>query len=138
MYGHTYFHEFQMLASEGYAIVYINPHGSHGYGQMFTDRVRGSYGDVDYDDVMQAVDHVLKAYDFLDETRLGVTGGSYGGFMTNWIVGQTDRFRAAVTQRSISNWISFTVSVILVISLQGGRLMGIFMIPSISYGIVRR
>ncbi|AVM25288.1 alpha/beta hydrolase family protein [Bacillus pumilus] len=107
MYGHTYFHEFQMLAAEGYAVVYINPHGSHGYGQMFTNRVRGSYGDVDYEDVMQAVDHVLKAYDFLDETRLGVTGGSYGGFMTNWIVGQTGRFRAAVTQRSISNWISF-------------------------------
>lgn len=107
MYGHTYFHEFQMLTAEGYAIVYINPHGSHGYGQMFTDRVRGSYGDVDYGDVMLAVDHVLEAYDFLDETRLGVTGGSYGGFMTNWIVGQTDRFRAAVTQRSISNWISF-------------------------------
>lgn len=107
MYGHTYFHEFQMLAAEGYAIVYINPHGSHGYGQMFTDRVRGSYGDVDYEDVMLAVDHVLEAYDFIDETRLGVTGGSYGGFMTNWIVGQTDRFRAAVTQRSISNWISF-------------------------------
>ncbi|MGX9290628.1 S9 family peptidase [Bacillus sp. A015] len=107
MYGHTYFHEFQMLAAEGYAIVYVNPHGSHGYGQMFTDRVRGSYGDVDYEDVMLAVDHVLESYDFLDETRLGVTGGSYGGFMTNWIVGQTDRFRAAVTQRSISNWISF-------------------------------
>lgn len=107
MYGYTYFHEFQMLAAEGYAIVYINPHGSHGYGQMFSDRVRGSYGDVDYEDVMLAVDHVLKAYDFLDETRLGVTGGSYGGFMTNWIVGQTDRFHAAVTQRSISNWISF-------------------------------
>ncbi|MFS0656823.1 S9 family peptidase [Bacillus sp. 179-C3.3 HS] len=107
MYGHTYFHEFQMLASEGYAVVYVNPHGSHGYGQMFTDRVRGSYGDVDYEDVMGAVDHVLATYDFLDETRLGVTGGSYGGFMTNWIVGQTDRFQAAVTQRSISNWISF-------------------------------
>ena len=85
MYGYTYFHEFQMLAAEGYAIVYINPHGSHGYGQMFTDRVRGSYGDVDYEDVMQAVDHVLKAYDSLDETRLGVTGGSYGGVMTNWM-----------------------------------------------------
>ncbi|OLP63502.1 hypothetical protein BACPU_31560 [Bacillus pumilus] len=107
MYGHTYFHEFQMLASEGYAIVYINPHGSHGYGQVFANRVRGSYGDVDYEDVMLAVDHVLAEYDFLDETRLGVTGGSYGGFMTNWIVGQTDRFQAAVTQRSISNWISF-------------------------------
>ncbi|WP_353854650.1 S9 family peptidase [Bacillus sp. Bos-x628] len=107
MYGHTYFHEFQMLASEGYAIVYVNPHGSHGYGQMFTDRVRGNYGDVDYEDVMDAVDYVLETDDILDETRLGVTGGSYGGFMTNWIIGQTDRFKAAITQRSISNWISF-------------------------------
>ncbi|MGE6629950.1 prolyl oligopeptidase family serine peptidase [Bacillus sp. NPDC077027] len=107
MYAHTYFHEFQVLASKGYAIVYINPHGSHGYGQPFTDRVRGSYGEIDYQDVMGAIDHVLALHDFLDETRLGVTGGSYGGFMTNWIIGQTDRFKAAVTQRSISNWLSF-------------------------------
>ncbi|MEQ5999725.1 S9 family peptidase [Bacillus amyloliquefaciens] len=107
MYGHTYFHEFQVLAAQGYAVVYVNPRGSHGYGQDFVNRVRGDYGGGDYRDVMQAVDEAVQAYPFIDSGRLGVTGGSYGGFMTNWIVGQTDRFKAAVTQRSISNWFSF-------------------------------
>ncbi|MDR7908089.1 S9 family peptidase [Bacillus velezensis] len=107
MYGHTYFHEFQVLAAQGYAVVYVNPRGSHGYGQDFVNRVRGDYGGGDYRDVMQAVDEAIQAYPFIDSGRLGVTGGSYGGFMTNWIVGQTGRFKAAVTQRSISNWFSF-------------------------------
>ncbi|KXZ24156.1 peptidase [Bacillus nakamurai] len=107
MYGHTYFHEFQVLAAQGYAVVYVNPRGSHGYGQDFVNRVRGDYGGGDYRDVIQAVDEAVQAYPFIDRERLGVTGGSYGGFMTNWIVGQTDRFKAAVTQRSISNWFSF-------------------------------
>ncbi|QCT31050.1 S9 family peptidase [Bacillus velezensis] len=107
MYGHTYFHEFQVLAAQGYAVVYVNPRGSHGYGQDFVNRVRGDYGGGDYRDVMQAVDEAVQAYPFIDSGRLGVTGGSYGGFMTNWIVGQTGRFKAAVTQRSISNWFSF-------------------------------
>ncbi|MEM1491838.1 S9 family peptidase [Bacillus velezensis] len=107
MYGHTYFHEFQVLAAQGYAVVYVNPRGSHGYGQDFVNRVRGDYGGGDYRDVMQAVDEAVQAYPFIDSGRLGVTGGSYGGFMTNWIVGQTGRFKAAVTQRSISNWLSF-------------------------------
>jgi dipeptidyl aminopeptidase/acylaminoacyl peptidase len=107
MYANTYFNEFQILASEGYGILYINPRGSHGYGQQFVDAVRGDYGGGDYQDVIDAVDYAISNYDFIDENRLGVTGGSYGGFMTNWIVGHTDRFKAAVTQRSISNWISF-------------------------------
>ncbi|QIW81255.1 S9 family peptidase [Bacillus tequilensis] len=107
MYGHTYFHELQVLAAKGYAVVYINPRGSHGYGQEFVNAVRGDYGGKDYGDVMQAVDEAIKRDPQIDPKRLGVTGGSYGGFMTNWIVGQTNRFRAAVTQRSISNWISF-------------------------------
>ncbi|WP_411333778.1 S9 family peptidase [Metabacillus indicus] len=107
MYANTYFHEFQMLAASGKAVLYTNPRGSHGYGQHFVDGVRGDYGGSDYTDLMSAVDYALKTYDFIDEERLGVTGGSYGGFMTNWIVGHTNRFKAAVTQRSISNWISF-------------------------------
>lgn len=107
MYGNTYFHEFQSLAAQGFTILYINPRGSHGYGQAFVDVVRGDYGGKDYEDIMNAVDYVLENYDFIDENRLGVTGGSYGGFMTNWIVGHTNRFKAAVTQRSITNWISF-------------------------------
>ncbi len=107
MYANTYFHEFQMLAAKGYAVLFTNPRGSDGYGQNFVDAVRGDYGGKDYLDVMSAVDYVLETYDFIDENRLGVTGGSYGGFMTNWIVGHSDRFKAAVTQRSICNWISF-------------------------------
>ncbi|MGD6965373.1 S9 family peptidase [Rossellomorea vietnamensis] len=107
MYGNTYYQEFQMLAAEGYAVLFINPRGSHGYGQTFVDAVRGDYGGGDYEDVMAAVNHVIEKYDFIDKDRLGITGGSYGGFMTNWIVGHTDRFKAAVTQRSISNWVSF-------------------------------
>jgi len=107
MYGNTYMNEFQILAAEGYAVLYVNPRGSHGYGQDFVNAVRGDYGGGDYQDLMLAVDYVLAEFDFIDETRLGVTGGSYGGFMTNWIVGHTNRFKAAVTQRSISNWISF-------------------------------
>lgn len=107
MYANTYFHEFQMLAANGYAVLFTNPRGSHGYGQTFVDAVRGDYGGRDYMDLMEALDYALDKYDFIDTERLGVTGGSYGGFMTNWIVGHTNRFKAAVTQRSISNWISF-------------------------------
>lgn len=107
MYANSYFHEFQCLAAKGYAVLFINPRGSHGYGQKFVDAVRGDYGGKDYEDIMDAVDYALANYEFIDKERLGVTGGSYGGFMTNWIVGHTNRFKAAVTQRSISNWISF-------------------------------
>lgn len=107
MYGNTFFHEMQLLAAKGYVVLYTNPRGSHGYGQTFVDAVRGDYGGSDYTDLMTAVDTVLETHNFIDQDRLGVTGGSYGGFMTNWIVGHTDRFKAAVTQRSISNWISF-------------------------------
>ncbi|WP_077603370.1 S9 family peptidase [Oceanobacillus sojae] len=107
MYGQTFFHELQLLAAEGYVVLYTNPRGSHGYGQDFVNGVRENYGKGDYQDLMEAVDYCLEQYSFIDENRLGVTGGSYGGFMTNWIVGHTNRFKAAVTQRSISNWLSF-------------------------------
>lgn len=107
MYGQTYFHELQLLAAKGYVVLYTNPRGSHGYGQQFVDACRGDYGGKDYTDLMNAVDYVLANYSFIDQDRMGVTGGSYGGFMTNWIVGHTNRFKAAVTQRSISNWLSF-------------------------------
>src|SRR5699024_4443848 len=107
MYGQTFFHELQLLAAQGYVVLYTNPRGSHGYGQTFVDACREDYGGKDYSDLMRAVDYVLDQYDFIDQERLGVTGGSYGGFMTNWIVGHTNRFKAAVTQRCISNWLSF-------------------------------
>ncbi|WP_342543099.1 S9 family peptidase [Paenisporosarcina sp. FSL H8-0542] len=107
MYANTFFHELQLLAAQGYGVLYVNPRGSHGYSQLFVDAVRGDYGGGDYEDIMKGLDSVLAENDWIDENRLGVTGGSYGGFMTNWIVGHTNRFKAAVTQRSISNWVSF-------------------------------
>ena len=71
----------------------MNPRGSYGYGQEFVDAVRGDYGGGDYEDIMDAVDYAIKEYSFIDESRLGVTGGSYGGFMTNWIIGHNDALK---------------------------------------------
>jgi dipeptidyl aminopeptidase/acylaminoacyl peptidase len=105
-YGEAFFHEFQLLASEGYALVYTNPRGSQGYGQRFTAATQHDWGGKDYEDIMRGLDAALARYAFLDPDRLGVAGGSYGGFMTNWVVGHTDRFKAAVTMRSISNHLS--------------------------------
>ncbi|WP_010478589.1 S9 family peptidase [Thermococcus zilligii] len=105
-YGHSFMHEFHVLTSKGFVVVFSNPRGSDGYGEEFAD-IRGHYGERDYQDLMEVVDEALKRFDFIDSERIGVTGGSYGGFMTNWIVGHTKRFKAAVTQRSISSWVSF-------------------------------
>ncbi len=101
-YGHGFSHEFHLLTALGYAVVYANCHGSLGYGQAFNAATHHDWGGKDYRDLMSAVDHVLTTRP-LDPGRLGVTGGSFGGYMTNWIVGQTDRFAAAVTQRSTCN-----------------------------------
>lgn len=105
-YGFSFFHEYQMLAALGYGVLFTNPRGSHGYGQKFVDAVRGDYGGNDYGDLMEGIEYAAEL-PWVDSERIGVTGGSYGGFMTNWMVGHTDRFKAAVTQRSISNWTSF-------------------------------
>ncbi len=107
MFSYSFSFEFQLLAAAGYAVVYGNPRGSSGYGQEFVNACCHHYGDGDYCDVMKILDAALAGDSSLDQERIGVTGGSYGGFMTNWIVGHTDRFKAAVTQRSISNWVSF-------------------------------
>jgi len=104
-YGHSFFHEFQVLAGRGYAVLFTNPRGSHAYGERFVAACVGDWGGKDYEDLMAGVDHVLGS-GWVDPKRLYLTGGSYGGFMTNWIVGHTDRFRAAATQRSISNNVS--------------------------------
>ena len=105
-FGHSLMFEHQLYAASGYAVLYLNPRGSDGYSEEFAD-IRGRYGTRDYRDIMEAVDHALERYGFIDRERLGVTGLSYGGFMTNWIVTQTDRFRAAVSQNGISHWPSF-------------------------------
>ena len=105
-YGEGFMHEFHVLSGAGFVVIYTNPRGSAGYTEEFKD-IRYAYGERDYMDIMEAVDHVLEEYGFVDPEKMGVAGGSYGGFMTNWIVTHTDRFRAAVTQRSICNWLSF-------------------------------
>jgi len=104
-YGEVFYHEMQAWASMGYFVMFCNPHGSDGRGNAFCD-FQDLYGKDDYDDLMAFVDTVLERYPAIDKERLGVTGGSYGGYMTNWIIGHTNRFRAAVSQRSISNWVS--------------------------------
>ncbi|QNR66915.1 S9 family peptidase [Paenibacillus peoriae] len=107
MYTGTYSHEMQTLLAQGYAVLMTNPRGSFGYGQDFAQACRGDFGGGDYRDLLDALDFALSQFDCIDETRLGVAGGSYGGLMTNWIISHTNRFRAAVTQRCISNWLSF-------------------------------
>ncbi|MGE0551833.1 MAG: prolyl oligopeptidase family serine peptidase [Gemmatimonadales bacterium] len=97
----------QRQAAAGYAAIYVNPRGSVGYGQAFSDGSLLNWGGGDYQDLMAALDQALAANPWIDSTRLGVTGGSYGGFMTNWVITQTDRFKAAVSSASVSNLISF-------------------------------
>ena len=106
LYGNGIFHEFQVLAASGFGVIYTNPRGSSGYGEEYGRAVMGHYGECDYEDLMGFVDAALERYPFIDGDRLGVTGGSYGGYMTNWIISHTDRFSAAVTFRSICNWVS--------------------------------
>ncbi|MFZ5815903.1 MAG: prolyl oligopeptidase family serine peptidase [Bacillota bacterium] len=103
MYGCGFFFEFHWLAAQGYAVVYSNPRGSQGYGRDFCHCIMADWGNKDYADVMAAIETAVQRYDFIDGDRLGVAGGSYGGFMVNWIVGHTDRFKAAVTMRSVVN-----------------------------------
>lgn len=103
-YGETFFHEFQTLASRGYAIVYVNPRGSTTYGQKFESAGLGRFGKEDYDDVMQGLNAALDQFDDLDVNNLFIAGGSYGGFMAGWAIGHTNRFNAAIVQRPVSDW----------------------------------
>lgn len=105
-YGVDWYHEFQVYAAKGYGVLFTNPRGSTGYGQKFERGINMEWGSKDYIDMMNGVDAALTKYAWIDKDRLGVTGGSYGGYATNWIVGHTDRFKAAVTLRSVSNFIS--------------------------------
>ena len=109
VYGEVFYHEMQYWANLGYFVFFCNPRGGDGRGNEFAD-LKGKYGTIDYDDLMAFTDKVLEKYPQIDQNRLCVTGGSYGGFMTNWIVGHTHRFAAAATQRSIANWVGFGFS----------------------------
>lgn len=103
--GSEFNHEMQLWASSGYFVLFCNPRGSAGRGDAFADLKLGM-GNVDFDNFMQFTDECLKAWPDIDEKRLGVAGGSYGGYMVNWMIGHTKRFAAASSQRSISNWVS--------------------------------
>ena len=105
-YGEAFVFEFQLLASAGYTVVYGNPRGGSSFGARFAGAIKAAYGTVDADDVLAITDDALARHD--DPTApVHLTGGSYGGFMTNWLTTRTERYRSAVTQRSICNWLSF-------------------------------
>ncbi|MFH1313371.1 MAG: S9 family peptidase [Candidatus Eisenbacteria bacterium] len=104
-YGNLFMHEFHCLAAGGYVVYFSNPRGGQGYGEKHCKAIWGKWGTADYRDLMAWTDYVARK-PYIDRKRMGVTGGSYGGFMTNWIIGHSHRFSAAVTQRSISNMTS--------------------------------
>jgi dipeptidyl aminopeptidase/acylaminoacyl peptidase len=105
-YGEGWFDEFHNLTGAGMFVLYTNPRGSSGYGADFTYSTRGRWGREDYEDLMKAVDIAIQRPD-VDASNLGITGGSYGGFMTAWVTTKTQRFKAAQTDRMISNWFSW-------------------------------
>ncbi len=108
-YGVGFLHEFRTLADGGYVVLYTNPRGSTTYGQEFGNIIQYKYPGDDYKDLMAAVDHVI-GLGYVDESRMGVTGGSGGGLLTNWVIAQTHRFKAAITQRCVSDWASMWYS----------------------------
>ena len=107
MFGYGFNKSVQVFVNAGYAVVMVDPRGSCGYGQSFSDGCVLNWGGGDYKDLMGGLDYTIEHNDFIDPDRLGVIGGSYGGYMTNWIVTQTDRFKAAVSMASITNLLSF-------------------------------
>ncbi len=106
MYSYSLFHEMQLMAARGYAVAFCNPRGSSGYGEAFTTCTRGVWGESDMPDVI-ALTEAAAALPWIDPDRIGITGGSYGGYLTNWIIGHDQRFKAAVTQRCVSSFVSF-------------------------------
>ncbi len=103
-YRNTFVHLFQVLSGSGFYVLYVNPRGSTTYGNDFKQAIHAGWGQVDEEDFVTGVEAALERYPDVDPERLGVTGGSYGGYMTNWLTARTDLFRAAVTRASISNW----------------------------------
>ncbi|MBA3725235.1 MAG: S9 family peptidase [Armatimonadetes bacterium] len=106
-YGVPFFHEFQVLAASGYVVVYSNPRGSKGYGEEHCNSIHGSWGAADWEDV-EAVTAFMKKQPYIDAKRMAIMGGSYGGYMTNWAIGHTDDFAAAITDRCVSNLVSMS------------------------------
>ncbi|MGZ4967491.1 MAG: S9 family peptidase, partial [Chthoniobacterales bacterium] len=102
-YGWVFDHEFQWMAAKGYVVLYPNPRGSTSYGQEFGNVIQYHYPGDDFKDLMAGADELVRR-GYVDEKKLGVTGGSGGGLLTNWVIGHTDRFAAAVSQRDIASW----------------------------------
>jgi acylaminoacyl-peptidase len=109
MYAPSFAAEIQLYAAAGYVVLYMNPRGSTGYGEEFANLIHHDYPDKDYYDLMSGVDAVI-GRGYIDSQRLFVTGGSGGGVLTAWIVGHTDRFRAAVVVKPVINWTSFVLT----------------------------
>jgi dipeptidyl aminopeptidase/acylaminoacyl peptidase len=105
-YGWTFFHEFQVLAARGHVVFFSNPRGSKGYGEKHSMAIVGKWGGVDWEDI-QAVTGFIRDQPYVDRKRMAVMGGSYGGYMTNWTVGHSREFAAAITDRCVSNLLSF-------------------------------
>jgi dipeptidyl aminopeptidase/acylaminoacyl peptidase len=105
-YGWSFFHEFQLLAAQGYVVVYSNPRGSKGYGEAWTAAIRGDWGNKDWQDI-QTVMRWMQHQPYIHPGQMGVMGGSYGGYMTNWTISHTNDFKAAITDRCVSNLVSF-------------------------------
>jgi len=111
-YGNKFFDEFHIYSGAGYAVIYSNPRGSSGYSEAWGRAIRGpveggpGWGSVDYEDLMAVVDESIRRFNFIDPERLAVMGGSYGGFMTSWILGRTTRFRTAISERAVNNLIA--------------------------------
>jgi dipeptidyl aminopeptidase/acylaminoacyl peptidase len=125
-YGNRLFDEFQVQAGAGFGVLYCNPRGSSGYSEAFGRAIRwpeanpdpgSGWGGVDYDDVMACVEEACQRFGWIDADRLGVLGGSYGGYMTSWIIGHTDRFKAACSERACNNLLTLD---------QGSDLAGLF------------
>ena len=106
-YGHAFDRSFQILSNAGFFVLYPNPRGSTGYSNSFTYATKGGWGEIDSEDYLGGLDAALAAYPSIDSNKIGISGGSYGGFMTNWLTATTSRFAAAVTSRSITNWESW-------------------------------
>ena len=111
-YGNRFFDEFQLQVARGFGVVYCNPRGSSGYSEAWGRAVRwpecdtdpgSGWGGVDFDDVMACVEEACRRFDWVDPDRLGILGGSYGGYMTSWVIGHTDRFKAACSERACNN-----------------------------------
>jgi dipeptidyl aminopeptidase/acylaminoacyl peptidase len=130
-YGNRLFDEFQLQTGAGYCVVYSNPRGSSGYSEAFGRAIRGpkatqepgsGWGGVDFEDLMAVVDTAVASFDCVDGTRLGVLGGSYGGYLTSWTIGHTDRFKAAVSERAVNNVLTMTWTSDIGVVFNGGYL----------------